>query len=81
MNERLAVSFTLKQLLFLADHLISNQLRHSELIDICCSSTCESAEHIAEQRDFYKNMLIELSEIPQIKAIDDARIAWIKSIR
>ena len=42
---------------------------------------CESAEHVTDQYDYHKTMLHELADIQQIKAVDEARRAWLETIK
>ena len=81
MDEPITIKLTFNQLTFLADHLVSAPLRHNELIDIYCKGICESAEHVSDQYDYHKDMLLELADIPQIKAVDEARRAWLETIK
>jgi hypothetical protein len=81
MDKTVTVTLSVEQLIFIADHLVSMPLRNEGLIKIYCQGICESKLHLKAQIGFHKRMLEEISEIKEVKAIDQARCAWIKSIK
>jgi len=81
MDKQITIKLTTNQLIFLAEHLVSSPLRHNELINIYCEGICDSEEHVADQYNYHKTMLLELADIPQIKAVEEALHAWIDTIK
>jgi hypothetical protein len=81
MDGKVTVTLSIEQLIFIADHLVSMPLRHEALIKVYCQGICDNKQHLKEQITYHKRMLEEISEIREVKAVDQARCAWIDSIR
>jgi hypothetical protein len=69
--KKTTVTLTAEQLLFLSQHLVRAQLKHTSLVQAYCSTFCENEAEVREQVAWHVQMLNELASVQPIASLNN----------